>query len=179
VQNQVRLGPAPQITPLSSLPTEAVAASTLAGAKKAGEVAGGAQAQAVVDLPTLETNARYTTDLVKALKTHPGKRFSVGIASMAPTIPGTPQADFIARLDQIKGKQFLEAYNTLRGGGQITEVEGAKAEAAIARMQRAQSPKAFDEAADEFVSIVNQSMQNARKKAGKEDAPKDDPLGIR
>lgn len=155
-------------TPLTSLSSEAEAAGTISSARKSGEVSGGAKAQAAVDLPMAEAGAKYTTDLVRAIKEHPGKKFAVGAASVLPTVPGTKQADFVARWDQLKGKQFLEAYQSLKGGGQITEVEGAKAEAAIARMQRAQTVEAFDEAADEFISVVDIALNNARKKAGAE-----------
>ena len=34
-------------------------------------------------------------------------------------------------IDKIQGGTFLQAYAVLKGGGQITEIEGAKAEAAL------------------------------------------------
>lgn len=59
-----------------------------------------------------------------------------------------------ARIDQIKGQTFLQAYQQLRGGGQITEVEGKKAEAAIARLSQSQSTKDFKAALQELRSII-------------------------
>lgn len=67
---------------------------------------------------------------------------AVGFGGFLPTIPGV-NSDFKARADQLKGQAFLQAFNTLRGGGQITEVEGAKATDAIARMNKAQTPDEF------------------------------------
>lgn len=59
-----------------------------------------------------------------------------------------------ARIDQIKGQTFLQAYQQLRGGGQITEVEGKKAEAAIARLNQAQSTTDFKQALTELRDII-------------------------
>lgn len=55
-----------------------------------------------------------------------------------------PQAQ-VARgvLDKIKGGVFLNAFESLKGGGQITELEGKKAEEAGARLLTTQSPEDF------------------------------------
>ena len=81
----------------------------------------------------------------KAL-THPGRETATGVSgSMDPRnyIPGTDARNFQVVLDQINGSAFLQAFETLKGGGQITEVEGNKATAAIARLNRAQSDSEF------------------------------------
>jgi hypothetical protein len=72
------------------------------------------------------------------------------------------QADLLARIDQISGRAFLEAFETLKGGGQITEIEGQKATQAIARLQRTQSPEAFQEALFEFADIVRRGIERSR-----------------
>jgi hypothetical protein len=55
-----------------------------------------------------------------------------------------PQAQ-VARgvLDKIKGGVFLNAFESLKGGGQITELEGKKAEEAGARLLTTQGPEDF------------------------------------
>ena len=55
-----------------------------------------------------------------------------------------PQAQ-VARgvLDKIKGGVFLNAFESLKGGGQITELEGKKAEEAGARLLTTQKPEDF------------------------------------
>lgn len=55
-----------------------------------------------------------------------------------------PQAQ-VARgvLDKIKGGVFLNAFESLKGGGQITELEGKKAEEAGARLLTTQNPEDF------------------------------------
>lgn len=160
-----RAGGAPTQAPLSTLPNEAAAKGTLAGAEAAGKASGTAVAEAKIDLPRVQANAAQTIDLLERIKTHPGLDYGVGLWSKAPVIPGTPQADFVALTEQLQGKQFLEAYQSLKGGGQITEVEGTKAENAIARMQRAQSKPAFIQAATEFQDIVRKGVERAQQKA--------------
>lgn len=44
------------------------------------------------------------------------------------------EQEVLALLEQIGGANFLQAFESLKGGGQITEIEGAKAEAAISRI---------------------------------------------
>ena len=55
-----------------------------------------------------------------------------------------------AVLDKIKGGVFLTAFESLKGGGQITELEGKKAEQAQARLLETQSPEAFRDALAEL-----------------------------
>ena len=86
-----------------------------------------------------------------------------------------------ARLDQVIGKAFLEAYKTLKGGGQITELEGNKAQAAEARLSTAQRPEDFREALREYRFYIDQGIRRLKG----EDIPPDtlyersiDPLGL-
>ena len=69
-------------------------------------------------------------------------------------------------LNQIQGRQFLEAFESLKGGGQITQIEGEKATQAISRMNTAQSEAEFRAAANEFKNIVSNVIRRAQAKAG-------------
>jgi len=95
-----------------------------------------------------------------------GRGYTLGIPGIEQLIPGTPAADFKARFDEIMGGAFLEAFETLKGGGAITETEGKKATAAKTRMSLAQSEKEFLTAANEYKAIVKTGIERARKKAG-------------
>jgi len=103
---------------------------------------------------------------------HPGFKTAVGVTGIsggfgaAGYIPGTDTTDFKQRFKQIEGKSFLAAIDSLRGTGQITEVEGAKATAAINRMSLAQSEKEFVEAANELKDVMAKGYQTAQQKAG-------------
>ena len=95
-----------------------------------------------------------------AAKPHPGFTGVVG-ATFTPGmrfLQGSPEADFDAMLEQVLGGAFLEAYERLKGTGQITEVEGKKATQAITRMGRAVSESEFLAAASEFRAAVETAL---------------------
>jgi hypothetical protein len=86
----------------------------------------------------------------------PGMRF----------LEGSDAASYERRQLQIEGKTFLEAFESLRGGGAITEVEGAKGQQAISRMNKAQSEVEYVKAARELQEVVRKGVDRARAKAG-------------
>lgn len=110
-------------------------------------------------------------------KEHPGLENMVGagrgyggLTTYVPFVGGpmwgSYASDFNVIMKQVKGKQFLQAFETLKGGGQITEMEGEKATDALARINAAQSEEAFREAVLEFRQEVQALVDIARKKAG-------------
>jgi hypothetical protein len=119
---------------------------------------------------TFET-ASYMDDLLEKTKTHPGRQYATGKSSILPKVPGTAPADFQVLLDQIGGQQFLQAFESLKGGGQITEVEGRKATEAMARMNPRQSEEAFLQGVNEFQSIVRSAKERANAKIQPQDSP--------
>jgi hypothetical protein len=149
------------VTPLAT--PEQVAANR--GQQSAAQASGTETGKAQVQLPQAVANGEQMYAQLEALKNHPGLPYAVGKSSMLPVVPGTAAADFKVRLDQVQGAQFLQAYEALKGGGQITEVEGKKAEAAIARMSRAQTEEEFKNSVDEFQTVVLAATQRAKAKA--------------
>lgn len=129
--------------------------------KEVGQAAGKAQ----VALPQIENAANLALETIEKIKRHPGKQYGVGVAGVLPGVPGTQQRGFVALVNQAKGQVFLDAYNALRGGGAITEVEGAKAEAARARMDRAQTQEDFDAALEDYGDVVRRGLATARSSA--------------
>ena len=104
-----------------------------------------------------------------AKQAHPGFESAIG-ASISKLfteepVSGTSRADFVSRLKQLQGGAFLEAYNTLRGGGAITEKEGEKATAARNRMNVAQSEGEFISAAREYENIIRTGVARAKAMA--------------
>jgi hypothetical protein len=78
-------------------------------------------------------------------------------------VPALSQAgtDLVVKIDQLKGKAFLQAFETLKGGGQITEREGLAATKAIARLERQQSPEAYKESLMALRSVVDRVRKRA------------------
>lgn len=138
--------------------------------------AGKSQFEANRDLPAAMDQASNALDLIKKLKEHEGKAGFVGMpnaSGLMGGVRGTKEADFKVRLEQIKGQTFLQAFNSLKGAGQITEVEGQKATQAIARLDASQSEKEFDTALDDLSSVIDQGLIRAKTKAkGSSNNPK-------
>lgn len=140
----------------------------IAGAEQE-KATGKARGEVAFDLPRIEQNAEQTLGIIEQLKNHPGRATATGKSGTFDPrnyIPGTDATNFNVMLDQAKGQVFLQAYQTLKGGGQITEVEGKKAQDAIARLNRAQSDDEFVKALDDFEGIIRIGLDRARRQAG-------------
>lgn len=140
----------------------------LAAAKAAGTAEGERTATAQADLPRATAQANELLRLTDELLKHPGLETAVGKSSMlgVQKIPGTDARDFTIRLDQIRGKQFLEAFQSLKGSGAITETEGRKATEAIARMDTSSSEAEFRQAVRDFQDVVRAGLERSRVRAG-------------
>jgi hypothetical protein len=145
-------------------------APAIAGAKKA-ETIGEKQGEATVDLPRVTANAERALKTIQQIRAHPGKQYGVGVTAASGYIPQTSMRGFKNLVDQAKGQTFLEAFNSLRGGGQITEAEGAKATQALARLDTAQSQEDFDAALRDLESVIVTGLHVARAKAGQGASP--------
>lgn len=148
--------------------------------KETGKTYGESQAKSNIELPGAEIDALQSVKLVDDLLKHPGLKLSVGPGGLIPKVPGTRQADFITRLEQLQGRQFMDARQLLKGGGQITDFEGKKAEQGIARMQRAQSAEEFKAGAREYQDAVRSGVAKLRGKSGRAqtDADMKKPSGV-
>ena len=157
----------------------------IAASKAAGTEYGKAGAQANIALPgaiaTGEEAIRKVDELVGKAPvidketgkvvtpgTKPAAGFGQAVGAGIPGlkyIPGTSVTDFNKRLEEIQGGAFLQAFNTLKGGGSITEAEGTKATQAINRMSTAQSEKEFNIAAREYQDVLRTGISRAKAKA--------------
>lgn len=102
----------------------------------------------------------------KATAPHPGFQDAVG-ATWKPGfrfVPGTNAATFQSFQDQIEGAAFLSAFESLKGGGAISEKEGAKATAARMRMKTSTDEKSYMEAAREFQDVMRKGVETARSR---------------
>lgn len=122
--------------------------------------------QAAVNLDGAIAKGQQALDLIDQISGDPALAGVTGmIQGRLPTISqgGT---DLRVKIDQLQGKAFLEAFESLKGGGAITEMEGAKAQAAMARLDQSQSTEAYQAALSELKEIVRIGMDRARQKAG-------------
>jgi hypothetical protein len=128
-------------------------------------------ARVIKDPKTGKEKIDYTVTVdgkqVQGRKPQSGFEYAVGAGLPSwMVMGGSDTAGFLGRLEQIKGKTFLQAFESLKGAGQITEKEGEKATSALNRMNTAQSEVEFIKAAREFEENLNRGMELAKKKAG-------------
>jgi len=134
-----------------------------------GTAVGKDTAGAITSVSQVEDNAKFLRQKVDEVLKHPGREIATGATSLLPVVPGTKAADFVSRFDQLQGDAFLQAFQALKGAGQITEIEGQKATQAINRMSRNTSAKEFDAAAKDFLSVVDAAEKRIKQKAGADD----------
>lgn len=130
-----------------------------AAQKEVGEAEGKLRANA----PQAISTADETLRVIGSARSHPGRESSTGIFSFLPDLPGTDRKGFATVHDQIKGRAFLQAFESLKGAGAITEQEGKAATAAITRLERGLSDKEYLEALTELENIVTQGKARASK----------------
>lgn len=127
---------------------------------------GKAAGEAKSALPSIEQNANNMLGAIDSLDNDPYLESMLGaVNSRMPNVTGN-SARVQSKMDQITGQTFLQAFNSLRGGGAITDVEGAKATQALARLNTAQNPKDYRDALNELRTIVTSGVTRAREKAG-------------
>lgn len=89
----------------------------------------------------------------------------LGLQGRAASITGGMTAEqrrFQPKIDQLKGQTFLNAYERLKGGGVITEIEGQKAESALARLSQAQDPADFRKALQDLKEVVMVGLERSK-----------------
>ena len=137
-------------------------------AKKSSGITAEERTTAAIDLPKVKSNARQLKTVVDKVLSHPGFSSVVGapsIGKIGQFVPGTDAAGFKALFDQLGGKQFSQAYETLKGGGQITEIEGEKATNALSTMRTSVSEVEFKKAAEIFKTEIDRLTGIAEQRA--------------
>lgn len=152
---------------------------------EAAKAQGKGMGQARVDLPKVEAAEKATLGYIDRVLSDPNLGNVTGWQANFPTLQSR-NVDAEARIDQLKGRAFLAAFEALKGGGQITEMEGAKATDALARITNLrQSDAGFRQALEDFKAEVRNLAEIARRRAagGGSAAPTAsglaDPLGLR
>lgn len=156
-KTDVNLANAPQVTQV-----EADRAAQIEAQKR--------EAQRIAEnragLAKTESTIAQMRELVAQAKRHRGRSTATGLSgTLDPRnyVPGTNARDFQVLLDQIQGQAFLQAFDSLKGGGQITEVEGRKATEAIGRLNTAQSDAEFVRALNDLEDVLGAGLERARR----------------
>lgn len=171
-----------QVSPTSVTPEAAIdEAATRKEAEAEAAATGEARGTAVANLPVVLSTSRYALETVDKLLNHPGRsaatgssrNLGAGLQRFGPW--SSAVKDFEVLREQARGQIFLDAYQALKGGGQITEVEGLKAEQAKARMDAAQTDQEYVAALNEFKQAIQRGIQLAQTRAGQQPSPQPQP----
>ncbi|MDV4183261.1 lytic murein transglycosylase [Rhizobium brockwellii] len=158
----ITLGPGGQEVKRTTKENYAAAKDTAQGSTE-GKAAG----DAVSSLPSDLMQADQTIKNIDELLTSKGLNSIVGsVDQFRPSwTMGADGRDALTRLKQLQGGAFLQAYGLLKGGGQITEVEGGKAQDAMARMDRSLDEPHFRAALKDFRDAVEQGVAKMKERA--------------
>jgi|APSaa5957512535_1039671.scaffolds.fasta_scaffold00673_3 hypothetical protein len=139
------------------------------------------------NLPQTAARAEVMIQKLKELRDHPDLASIVGrgtldigniggtIASqaymqgLAPDIltRGSGMADAQALITHVGDKAFMEAFQELKGGGQITEKEGDAAKNASSQLSATQIPlDKYKAALNQFISVIEDRVEFVRIEAG-------------
>lgn len=132
-----------------------------------------ARAAAIEQLPSIRNQTQTAINTVVSLLNHPGFGAVVGMPIPFKggfgyfTVPWTEARGAAGLLEQVRGQAFLEAFASIKGGGAISEREGAAATDAITRMRGALSEADFRKAANDFMRIAAQNVETIYNTATK------------
>ena len=151
----------------ANIETGGAAAGAIAAGKIEGENAANSAATIDADL----AQADEAMALIDSVVNDPALAGITGMiqGNLPPLTQGG--VDLNVKIQQLQGKAFLEAFESLKGGGAISEREGTAATAAMARLDRAQSTEEYQAALLELKDILAKGVERARVKAGKAPAP--------
>jgi hypothetical protein len=131
-----------------------------------GKVVGAAEG----GVPAAILDAQATDAKIESLLNNPNIDDAIGYGSyLGDAFTSNEVIDVRGRVKELLGGAFLSAYSSLKGGGQITEVEGQKAQEAIQRMEqamRSSDPETFKQALRDFQSAVRLGVQKLQATAG-------------
>ena len=113
---------------------------------------------AQVDMQAQAATAQDSLELINSVLNSPSLESVTGM--IQGRLPAMSQSgtDLVTRIEQLQGQAFLQAFESLKGGGSITEVEGQAATNAIARLNRAQSAEAFRESLRDLQEIYQRAV---------------------
>ena len=140
--------------------------------KAIGTATGKSEGDAAAQIEGARLKTQQALDLIDSIAGNPALDSIVGnMQGRQPAgLPWTgwqAGADVAADVENLQGKIFVQAYDAIRGAGQITEQEGAAAKAAIANLDRARSEGSYREALTELRKAMADLLALAEAKAAR------------
>jgi len=145
---------------------------------KSGEALTNAAVTARTKLPTLADQAEMAFSAGRELVEHPGFEATVGAPNpfkggFGPlgTFPGSRARDFTSRLDNTKAQAFVQAFESLKGAGAITEAEGKAATQALANLDTSVSEEQFKKNMQAYLDVIKRGYDRTQKTANIQPVP--------
>lgn len=127
--------------------------------KEAQQTQGTAQGTAKSNLPSATDAGNNAIAQIAAIKSDPDLGYATGWSGLLLNqLPSTKSKALALKIEQLKGGAFLQAFQTLKGAGAITEAEGAKATSALARLDLSQGEDDFKSALNDYESVIKQGI---------------------
>lgn len=146
---------------------------TLGAFKEQQQKIGQIRGEQISKLPQAEQNTQTTVKLVDDLLNHKGFKDVVGATykPFARRVAGTDAAGFMAKFNQLKGKQFLESIAQLQGFGALSNLEGITATNAASALDISTSEAEFKRNAREYQRIIQLGLERMKKGVGYNNRP--------
>lgn len=135
----------------------------ISGRERQAEI-GTAEGKAIAAAPGDLQAGENALAILDQIKNNPYKARGTGMSSILNNIPGTGGYDFANLVDQAKSGAFLTAIQQMRGLGSLSNAEGGAATAAVTRMNTATSEEAFNNALNDYETIIRQGMARAQSR---------------
>jgi hypothetical protein len=136
-----------------------------------GKLTAKSNVDAAARLPQIESQGNQMLAVIDRLENDPNMESAMGvIQGRLPSMLASPLnaqgvENFRAIKSQLEGQAFLQAFESLKGGGQITEIEGRKATDAMAAMRDTQSPDEFRRQLSILRGVIQTGIARSRKSA--------------
>jgi hypothetical protein len=142
--------------------------------KGIGTATGKMEGTAAAEIEGARLKTQQALDLIDKIAADPALPSITGTIQggiLAPGIPmltgGQAGSDLAARIENLQGKVFVQAYDSIRGAGQITEQEGAAAQAAIENLKRTQGTEAYKAALETLKQTLTDLLAVSEAKAAR------------
>jgi hypothetical protein len=129
------------------------------------------RAKAKETLADNTSNAENMLTTINDVVTHPGFSTNVGVPGITGMLqlPGTQARNWLSKYNQLKGQEFKMAFETLKGGGSISDKEGSAGTSALAALNDPGISEAeFKRNAQILQDTINKLVNRQRVRAGEE-----------
>lgn len=130
-------------TPYQSFQMDPTRQAEVAGAEAAAKTTAEVKAKEEAGLESAASTYDKTLGIIDELIRHPGRGFATGKSAVLNIAPGTEGADFVEKLEQLAGQNFLTEIQRMKGLGALSENEGKKLAAAAAALSTRRTDEGF------------------------------------